>query len=210
MAGDSPYWLLLAGALLSRWWFSWARTDTLLWLALGLCLLTLLGLSAAPLANLSSTDLEYGLSRYGKVIGILVLIEAWLMGTVCTRYSYLSPASWLSVLYLQALLLQSGQLDFSFQSQSLLFAGGIIAANVILHFFVARRVDFVNINQAHLVFVWLSTWFGLCSWPDNSDINSAQHLRDTALLALAIPLLTLFALFFNKRWDQLSKLLRGT
>ena len=210
MAGDSPYWLLLAGALFSRWLFAWASTGSKLWLVVGLCLLTLLGLTVTPMANLGSADLEYGLSRYGKVIGVLVLLEAWLMSTVCARYSYLSPASCLSVLYLQALLLQSGQLDFTFHSQSLLLAGCAITASLLLHFFVAPRADFTNLNWAHLAIVWLGTWLGLCSWPDNTGVNSTQHLRDTALLAVAIPLVTLCAMFFSNRWARLSKLFRGT
>ena len=151
MAGDSPYWLLLAGILLSRGLFAWARTEIRLWLAVGLCLLVLLGLSTTPMTNLGGADLEYWLSRYGKVIAILLLIEAWLMSRMFARYSHLSPASWTSVLYLQARLFQSGQLDFSFHGQSLLFAGGMVVASLLLRFFAAPRIDFANLDKAHAV-----------------------------------------------------------
>lgn len=209
MTGDNAYWMLLAGAVLSRWLFSWAQTSTKLWFGTGICATALLWLAAPVLANFGSVELEYWLLSYGKVIAILVCIEAWIVGTVFTSYSYLSPVSWASLLYIQALLFQSGYIPFSFDAQSLLIAGVILVIGLLLHRVAIPRVNFANHNRIHLAVLWLVTWFGFCTWPDDTGIQTSQHLRDSTLLIAVVPLATLFSVFSSICWARLNRHFQG-
>ena len=218
MAGDSLFWLLLASVVMSRWLVAWAQAEITLWLVVAASAVTLLWFTTPMLANLGGNDLEYWLSHYGKVIAIVICLEAWLFNTVLSHHGYLSPMSWVALLYVQSLLFQSGYFAFSFDSQSLLLAAAILTAGVLFRFLpryisllvsptispivlsrdaAAEPTHLKTINRIHLVLVWIVTWLGLSSWPNAIPIDSNHHLRDTALTGVAMVLFALVSLSFH-------------
>lgn len=206
--GGSSLWLLLAILLVNRWSLAVAACSWPL-LATGMLAAGVgLWIAYPALAEWGAHPLTVALDSAKGGVCVGLCLESWWLIRAGRFGRLYSVGSLGALLYLLALLFQSGRLPVSFELQtSALFL--LLGALVLAYRMLSRVCELGSIDRYLLLpAIWLACWLGYSHWPKGVAADDMLNLRDTALLLAALPLAALTSLCLQRGLRRAFQLLR--